>query len=117
MTSKFNKSLTNFCNYKGVKFEEYTAELENNKIIGCPIIKHDSKINVVNNVDGLEILLSLCNLYNKYTYKKSTNDDNLELGIKNWYNQYIHPTGNNNLIRTIELFDYKKDNLSKKTRC
>ena len=114
MTTKLNKSLTNFYNYKGVKFEEYTIELKDNKIIGRPIIKHDTKINVVNNVDGLEILLSLCNLYNKYTYKESTNDDNLELGIKNWCNQHVHPANNNNLIRTIELFDYKKDNLSKR---
>lgn len=26
----------------------------------------------------------------------------------------MHPANNNNLIRTIELFDYKKDNLSKR---
>ena len=114
MSVKLNKNLSNFCNYKGVKFEDYIAEVVKNKIVCQPIIKHDTDIKIINNVDGMEILLSLCNLYNKYTYKEVENNDYLELGIKNWCNSHIHPVNNNDLIRTIELFEFKKENLSKR---
>lgn len=114
MSLKLNKNLSNFCNYKGVIFEDYIAELDNNKIICRPIIKHDANIKIIDNVDGIEILLSLCNLYNKYTYKEIDDGDYLELGIKDWCTNHIHPINNNDLTRTIELFEFKKENLSKR---
>lgn len=112
MKENCKKLKGNFMNYEFVKFEKYEAYMDGKKIIAHPI-KTDN-IKLINDFSSIDLLLSLCNLYNKYNSNLYNNKleegDSIEFGIINWCNEFVHPNNQVGLRLHLDLYNDKDSN-------